>query len=161
MTRSYHSGYPHVSVTGHGQTFGRWTPFLHASAGMDPAFLVFASAGLSSRLLLVSLAPGSRRHAHELLERAVEGGLGFVADLDARIGEACAPVDEARREVEPPARHILHRRDLDELREPVGKGGAGQADLPCQPVQGPRTVRSAMDQACALAPLRIRHTAPV
>src|SRR5262245_13299851 len=98
---------------------------------MEPAFRVFASAVLSSGRRLVSLAPGSWRHTDELLERAVEGGLGFVADLGTSVREAYAPLDEARRKLEPPARHILHRRNLDELREPAGEGGARQADLLC------------------------------
>src|SRR6478736_8201685 len=112
---------------------------------MEPAFLVFASAVLSSGRRLVSLAPGSRRHTDELLERAVECGLGFVADLDASVGEACAPLNETRRKLEPPARHILHRRNLHELHESAGKGGARQTDLLCQPVEGPRIGRSPMD----------------
>ena len=44
----------------------------------------FLSAVLSADLRLVSLAPGSRRHTYKLLVRAVECGLRFVADLDAR-----------------------------------------------------------------------------
>src|SRR4051794_24364752 len=42
---------------------------------------------LASGLRLVSFAPGSRRHPYEFLKRAVECGLGFVADFSAGVRE--------------------------------------------------------------------------
>ena len=78
---------------------------------------------------LASLAPGAWGYADEFLEGPIESGLGFVAHFGACIGEACALFDETRRKLEAPARHILHRRDLDELGEPAGKGGARKSHL--------------------------------
>ena len=102
---------------------------------------------LSSGLRSMSLAPGSRRHTYEFLERAVECGFGFVANLGAGMRKACALFDQPRSKLKPPARHVLHRRNFNELGEPSGKGGAREADLLCQPVEGPRLGRPSMDQA--------------
>src|ERR1700750_3468646 len=120
-----------------------------------PRIQVFASAVLLVDRRLASFPPGARRHTYEFLEGPIESSLGFVAHLGADIGEACALFDEARRQLKPPARHILHRWDLDELGEPAGKGGARKTDLLRQYIEGPRLRRSSMDQTERLADIRI------
>ena len=110
-----------------------------------PRIQVFASAVLLLDRRLASFPPGTRRHTYEFLESAIECGFGFVADLGARVGEAYALFNEPRSKLKTPARHVLHRWDLDELGEPAGKGGARKSDLLRQFLERPRLRRSSMD----------------
>jgi hypothetical protein len=60
-------------------------------------------------------APGAGRGADLLLEGAVEGGLGVVADRGGRLRDAHAlHADGVGGELRPPGREILHRRGSDE-----------------------------------------------
>src|SRR3954447_16972672 len=94
-------------------------------------WLAILSRGLRS----MSFAPGSWRYTYEFLKRTVECGFGFVADCSAGVCEACALFDQPRSKLKPPARDVLHRRNLNKLGKPCGKGGARQTDFLRQPVE--------------------------
>ena len=79
----------------------------------------------------LAAAPRARRHADLALERARERGLALVADLERDVDHLRVRVaQQARGELHPPPRQVLHRRLADEVDEALVERRARQARPP-------------------------------
>src|SRR6185295_4747009 len=99
----------------------------------DSSRVVTASLPATARFAIVP-----RRHAELAFEGAIEGGLRFVADVECDLCDRlCALLEEARSELQPPAREVRERRFTQEACEPLGQNRARCADLRCKLFDSP------------------------
>src|SRR5262245_30872347 len=89
--------------------------------------------------------PRRRRLAKRLLERARERGLRLVSDLLCDVDEGHARAAKALRcDLHSPVRQVLHRRDADYARKPLGQSRTRKTDLTAQGIDRPVVVDPCM-----------------
>ena len=82
------------------------------------------------------------------LKGAVEGGLGFIADLRPHLRDADARNREAsRRQLHAPLAEIVHGRNTDVVSKAIGKHRSREADFVGEELKGPFSCRLPMDQS--------------